>query len=208
MTVTELDGRIRVRQDRFLQSKDLTEKDNETIYPVSLGLITSGGNEKDILLDTREMDIPLKEMDFFKLNASHSGFYRTLYTPERLMKFGKDMQAGLLSVEDRIGLIADASALASSGHQKTSAVLGLLAELKDEKDPFVWRQIISCLNSIKEVFKFESEDLLDGLRTFTRDLVAPRARSLGWDFSSDEVMSMAKHKAQMFEMAGEAGDKK
>ena len=76
-------------------------------------------------------------MDFVKLNYKHSGFYLTIYTPERLIKLRKSMNAGLLSVEDRIGLIANASTLASSRSQKTSALLRLLAGLKDEKDAYV-----------------------------------------------------------------------
>ena len=95
-----------VRRDRFLQSKDLTNEENETVYPVSLGLITSTGC-KGILLDTRETEIFLNDVGLFKLNSGQSGFYRTLYQPERVKKLGEAMRTGLLSVEDRIRVIAE-----------------------------------------------------------------------------------------------------
>jgi aminopeptidase 2 len=108
LTVTENEGeqKIVVRQDRFLRSNDFTKEENQTIYPVSLGLITSTGT-KEILLDQREKEIALDQMRFFKLNAGQSSFYRTLYTPERLVKLGEAMKSGLLAVEDRIGVIAE-----------------------------------------------------------------------------------------------------
>jgi aminopeptidase 2 len=108
VTVVEshVERKINVRQDRLLQSNDLTEEENATIYPVSLDIITKGKG-KDILLDKRETEIFLDDMDFFKLNAGHSGFFRTLYQPDRLRNLGEAMKTGLLSVEDRIGLIAE-----------------------------------------------------------------------------------------------------
>ena len=204
----EAERKILVRQDRFLKSMDLSPEENETIYPVSLGLIigTNVADQHDVVLNSRQMEVPLKDMKFFKLNSKHAGFFRTLYTPKRLLKIGEAMNAGLLSVEDRIGVIADASALASSGYQKTSALLGMLANLKEEKDPFVWKQIKSCLASIEEAFKFEHESIKSGLTKFKRELIGPQARALGWDFQDTDDMSIAKHKAAMFEAAGEAGE--
>jgi hypothetical protein len=81
----------------------------------------------------------------------------------------------------------------------------MLANLNDEKDPSVWKQVRSCLNSLDEAFKFEGTKVQAGIRNFKKALISPQARALGWDFSSDDI-SMAKHKAEMFEAAGEAGD--
>ena len=208
LTVTESksDQRIKIRQDRFLQSKDTTAYENKTLYPVSLGLVTATGLGKDIVLEDREVEVELEDMEFFKLNYRHSGFYRTLYTPERLIRLGTAMNRGMVSVEDRIGIIADASALALSGYQKTSAVLGLLVGLKDEKEPFVWKQINSCLTAIQESFKFEDEGLQKAMSRFKRELVAPQAKDLGWNFDNDEDVSITKHKGEMFQAAAEAGD--
>jgi aminopeptidase 2 len=152
------------------------------------------------------MEVELEDMDFFKLNSKHSGFYRTLYTPERLIKLGTAMNAGMVSVEGRIGVIADASALASSRYQKTSALLGLLAGLKDEKEPFVWKQINSTLTAIQEAFKFENGGLQKALLKFKKELVAPQAKTLGWDFDDGGDILITKHKAEMFEAAAEAGN--
>jgi len=204
----EAENKILVRQDRFLNSRDASTEENETIYPVSLGLVTGtkASEEHDILLDSREMHVQLKDMTFFKINSIHAGFFRTLYTPQRLLKLGEAMHVGLLSVEDRIGVIADASALASSGYQNTSALLGMLANLRDEDNPFVWMQINSSLRSIRIAFKFQEESIRSGLKRFTRLLVGPQATALGWDFNGDDDISMAEYKAEMFQAAALADE--
>ena len=90
----------------------------------------------------REANFPVKDMNFFKLNADHSGIYRTSYSPERLNKLGEAAKQGLMSVEDRAGMIADAGALSAAGYQKTSGLLSLLDGFKSE-DQFVLT-LMSC----------------------------------------------------------------
>jgi len=212
LTVDEFEdeGKILIRQDRFLKHLDLSPEENQTVYPVSLGLITGtiDAIKHDLVLNSRQMEVQLKEMTFFKLNSGHSGFFRTLYRPERLLKIGKAMNAGRVSVEDRIGVIADVAALSSSGHQRTSSLLAMIANLKGENDLFVWKQIRSCLTSVEEVFRFEHGDITSGLIKLKRELIGPHAKALGWEFQETDDFSMAKHKAEMFQAAGEAGDRR
>lgn len=59
------------------------------------------------------------------------------------------MKLDLLNVEDRIGLILDTAALATSGYQKTSTFLGLLANLKEESSSIVLGEIIGRLAAIR-----------------------------------------------------------
>lgn len=74
----------------------------------------------------------LRDIDetFYKFNADQVGFYRTNYPPARLAKLGASKDR--LSIEDKIGLVGDAGALALAGHATTTALLAFLENFKDE----------------------------------------------------------------------------
>ena len=108
VTVTEnaKDQEIHVKQNRFLRTADVKPEEDKTLYPVSLGLRTKQGVDETLMLSTRDMTFKVSDLDFYKLNADHAGLYRTLYGPERLRKLGEAAKSGLLTVEDRAGMIA------------------------------------------------------------------------------------------------------
>ena len=63
-----------------------------------------------------------------------TGVFCVKYTPDRLIKLGKAVrEGGLLDTSDRIGIVADAAALARSGYAKTSSFLSLVNEFETEE---------------------------------------------------------------------------
>jgi aminopeptidase 2 len=142
------------------------------------------------------------------LNADHSALFRTSYTPERLTKLGESAKAGLMTVEDRAGMIADAGALASSGYGKTSGMLSLLKSFDSESSYVVWNEILSRLNAVRSAWIFEDEETKAALKTFQLVLCADKAHELGWTFSDNEDHVMSQFKSLLFGSAGLAGDEK
>ena len=199
---------IHVKQNRFLRTGDVKPTEDETLYPVFLGLRTTDGIDEQLTLDGRESDFKVPSTDFFKLNADHSSIYRTSYTPERLEKLGRAAANGLLSVEDRAGMISDAGALASSGYQKTSGVLSLLKSFRSEPEFIVWTELLTRISSIRSAWIFEDQKTQDALKAFQRDLASPKAHSKGWSFGPDEDHIEAQFKGLLFGSAGLAGDDK
>ncbi|KAL3958106.1 hypothetical protein ACCO45_008684 [Purpureocillium lilacinum] len=210
IAVTEKDepGTIHVKQNRFLRTGDVKPEEDKVLYPVFLSVRTKDGVDKSLALNEREKDFKLSDGDFFKVNANHTGIYRTSYTPDRLEKLGKAAKDGLLTVEDRAGMIADAGALAASGYQKTSGVLSLLKGFDSESEFVVWNEIISRLGAVDSAWIFEDPAVKNGLEAFLRDLVAPKAHQLGWQFSDSDGHVEQQFKAMMFGSAGLAGDEK
>ena len=157
--VSEKEGSksINVKQNRFLRTADVKPEEDQTLFPVFLGLRTKNGVKEDLTLFGREHEFDVPDLDFFKLNADHSGIYRTSYSPSRLEKLGKAAKDGLLSVEDRAGMIADAGALASSGYQKTSGVLSLLKSFGSEPEFVVWDEIITRIAALRSAWVFEDD---------------------------------------------------
>ncbi|KAK5104525.1 Aminopeptidase 2 mitochondrial [Lithohypha guttulata] len=209
VTENEKDGSITVKQNRFLRTGDVKPEEDETLYPVILGLRTKDGVDESLILREREQTFKVAGgLDFYKLNADHSALFRTSYSPERLVKLGEAAKKGLLTVEDRAGMIADAGALAASGYSKTSGILSLIESFNTEDQFVVWNEILSRISSVRNTWMFEDEAVRDGLKAFQRQLVSKKAHELGWEFSENEDHIMAQYKALMFGSAGLAGDEK
>ncbi|KAJ0414679.1 peptidase family M1-domain-containing protein [Aspergillus carlsbadensis] len=209
VTVTEnpSTSSIKVKQNRFLRTGDVRPEEDTTIFPVMLGLRTKQGIDEDTLLSDREGEFKVPDLDFFKLNADHSAIYRTSYTPERLAKLGEAAKAGLLTVEDRAGMIADAGALAASGYQSTSGLLSLLTGFDNESEFVVWNEILTRVGALRAAWIFEDAQTRDALEAFQRSLVSEKAHTLGWEFKSDDGHILQQFKALLFSAAGMAGDK-
>lgn len=134
VTVAEEPGQIGVRQSRFLSAGDVKPEEDQTTWWVPLGLKTGtqttgvrGGS-----LTVKEDTIREVDDSFYKLNADQTGFYRTNLPPERLTKLSGQLDK--LSVQDKIGLVGDAAALAVSGDATTAGVLAFLEGFKDEQN--------------------------------------------------------------------------
>jgi aminopeptidase 2 len=206
VTVTEGTDSIHLKQNRFLRTGDVKPEEDTTLYPVFLGLRTKEGVNEELTLFGREADYKLKDQDFFKLNADHTSLYRTSYTPERLRKLGLAAKEGLLSVEDRAGMIADAGSLAASGYQKTSGILSLLDSFKKEPDFVVWQVITGRIGSLRGAWMFEDQATRDALKRFQLDLVKDKAHELGWTFGENDGHIEQQFKSLMFGAAGFGDD--
>ncbi|KAJ5202156.1 uncharacterized protein N7498_006819 [Penicillium cinerascens] len=196
---------IHVKQNRFLQTNDVRPDEDTVIYPVMLALRTTQGVE-ELMLAEREGSFKVPDLDFFKLNADHSGLYRTSYSPERLALLGKAAKLGKLTVEDRAGMIADAGALAASGHQRTSSILELLQNMDSETEFVVWSQILNVLETLHTGWIFENGETKEALKCFQRKLVSDKAHELGWQFSDGDDHVRQQFKALLFGSAGIAKD--
>lgn len=199
-------GTLHIKQNRFLRTADVKPEEDQTLYPVFLGLRTRDGVAEDLFLDKREGDFKVPDLDFFKINADHSGLYRTSYTPERLEKLGKAAKDGLLTVEDRAGMVADSGALASAGYQKTSGLLSLLKGMDSEAEFIVWNEMLTRVGSLRAAWMFEDDKVRDALKAFQRALVSEKAHQLGWKFSDQDGHILQQFKALLFGSAGSAGD--
>lgn len=202
----KVNSSIRVKQNRFLRTGDVRPEEDQTIFPVMLGLRTQEGVDESVMLTERERDFPISDLDFYKLNADHSGLFRTSYSPEHLEKLGRAARDGRLSVEDRTGMIADSGALAASGFQRTSGLLSLLKGLDTEPEWVVWNEMLSRLSVLRAAWIFEYDEIKGSLRAFQRSLVATKAHEIGWDFPQDEDHILQQFKALMFGAAGMAED--
>lgn len=132
LTVAEEPGQIGVRQSRFLSTGDIKPEDDETRWWIPLGLKTDPQEHGASPTALTEKEETLRNIDetFYKFNSDQNGFYRTNYPPARLAKLGASKDR--LSNEDKIGLVADAAALAVAGNATTAGLLTFVENFKDE----------------------------------------------------------------------------
>ncbi|KAJ8489143.1 hypothetical protein ONZ51_g3140 [Trametes cubensis] len=214
ITVTEKEGGILVRQDRFLETGPADPKDNETIWTVPLNLLTVDASgkpilNKDILLDEREKFIPLDTSKPFKLNADTTGFYAVQYSPDRLAKLGQQAAApdSPFSLQDRIGLVCDALALSKAGYTSVSSALELTSALHNEKEctDLVWDAIATNLTAIVSTW-WENEHVVDLLNVLRGELFVPIVKQLGFEYKADDAHDVVQLRTTAIEQAASAGD--
>lgn len=209
VTVAEEPGQISVRQERFLLTGDVKPEDDETVWWIPLGLRTGSSEtkahaHKTIALTIKEETIRNVDESFYKINADQTGFYRTNYPPERLVKLGAARHS--LTIEDRIGLIGDAYALGVSGHGKTTGFLALIERFQDEENYLVWSQILNNLQNIRSIFA-DVKDVSESLKQFTLNLVTPAVNKTGWEFKEGEDYLTGQLRVLLIGTAGLVGHK-
>ncbi|KAF2857406.1 hypothetical protein K470DRAFT_260840 [Piedraia hortae CBS 480.64] len=197
---------VHVKQNRFLRTADVKPEEDQVLYPVFLGVRTKDGVNEELTLNEREGSFKVPDMDFYKINADQNGIYRTNYPVDRLQQLGKNAKAGLLTVEDRAGVLADAGALTSAGYQHTSGLLSLIKGFDSESEFVVWDEITSRITAIRTTWLFEDEKTKEALKAFQRDTVSKKAHELGWTFKDSDGHIEQQFKALMFGAAAGSGD--
>ncbi|KAL7268922.1 hypothetical protein RUND412_008436 [Rhizina undulata] len=210
VTVTDnKPGEITVRQNRFLSTGDVKPEEDQTIWWIPLGITKKAikiASDDIHALTEKERTITGLDTEHYKLNDGQNGFYRVNYSAERLAKLGEIREQ--LSVADRVGLIADAAAMALSGLGTTTGLLSFLVELKDEKSYLVWAELAVQLGKLRSVFGESSSEIKEGLKKFTHELVAPSVEKIGWEFKEDEDFLTQRLRSLLISTAGGAGHKK
>jgi aminopeptidase N len=183
VTVAEEPGQISVKQSRFLSAGDVKPEEDTTTWWIPLGLKT-GPHATDAQrepLTTKQDTYRDIDTDFYKVNADQTGFYRTNLPPQRLIELSKHLDK--LSVQDKIGLIGDAGALAVSGQGKSAAVLSFLEGFVVEQNYLVWSEVTSSLGRIRRIFASDKQ-VSEGLRNYALKLVSPATDKIGWTFAA------------------------
>jgi aminopeptidase N len=137
VTVAEEPGQIGLRQQRFLLSGDVKPEEDQTVWWIPLGLHTGASASAASLhkvnaLTQKEDTIRDVDDSFYQINKNLTGFYRTNYPPERLIKLGEARHD--LTVQDKIGLVGDAYANAVAGYGATPGLLALVERFQDESE--------------------------------------------------------------------------
>lgn len=202
VTIAEEPGQITLQQSRFLSSGDVRATEDETTWWVPVGLKSGDGQVTHSALQVKKDTIRNVDDKFYKINSDQVGFYRTNYPPQRLSRLAS--QQSMLSVEDKIGLIGDAAALAISGDATTPALLAFMEGFQQEGSYQVWAQISASLGKVRQVFS-SNREIKEALRNYAEKLVSPAVEKVGWDYPTGEDYLQVQLRKLLISMAAHAG---
>ena len=171
--VESSDGSITLsqRQFRLLGDGDATWK-----VPI---LYRSDAGTGRILLDDESTTVEVG--DDVVVNAGGEGFYRVAYDDELFTSIVERLPD--LDPIERFSVVSDTSAEMLAGRIAAADYLDLVERLGDESEIDVW---MAALSGIDEIDRVISSDDREALRSFVRNLVAPKADQLGWHPDDDE----------------------
>ncbi|KAI3640726.1 hypothetical protein MIR68_001604 [Amoeboaphelidium protococcarum] len=204
---------LQLKQQRFLASGEV-EKDSLWFIPVQVVTSANEAQPSSDILDTKEGRITLPPTSsqqsaagfFYKLNFEQTGFYRTNYEAKALSNIGTAIKNGKLSKSDRVGILADAFALAESGHTSVVNGLKLLENFKSEDNYVVWNEIAAELGKVRSIWWSEPKVVTDKLKQLSRNMFGPVAKSLGWDYAEKENHLKAMLRTLVIGVAGKSDD--
>lgn len=136
------------------------------------------------------------------VNAGQSAYFRTLYTPSHFDALRKAYAS--LPLDDQVGILADASALAAGGYQSVESYLGLLGSLTPEAPPLVWTLAVSQLAAIDDRMRGAPERAAYRARALR--LLQPVFANVGWTERKGEIPAVAQLREAIIPLLGKLGD--
>ena len=199
ITVEELgQGKLKLTQNRFLSTGDVKPEEDETLWWIPLAVKNTSSDGKvsidsEAVLSGRSTEYTANS-DSFKLNADSIGVYRVAYSPERLAKLGQ--QASTYSVEDRVGLVSDATTLARAGYSKTSGSLALVNALGETETEYLpWSQINAAMGKLSTVWWEQPEPVRKAIDKLRLKLVKPLVQRLGYEHGPNDAPDVQELRA-------------
>jgi tricorn protease interacting factor F2/3 len=133
VTVSKSDGKLTLRQERFLISGGRDKEKLRWSIPV---LIELNNQRKSILMEESDYEIAVDDVKSLRINPDRTGFYAVHYRGlDELVWRSK------LSPYDRWGLMHDALLLLISGKNSFDQYLGTLAKFEGETDTLPAQEI-------------------------------------------------------------------
>lgn len=122
-----------------------------------------------------------------KVNAGHSGYFRTLYSQQDFSEL--EAAFSRLAPLDQLGFLYDTSALGNAGYAPVSNYLGLAASVAPTADPVIIGQVADALSDLAGTFKNQPGE--DAFRAYGRERLGPMLDHLGWEAKPDEPANAA-----------------
>ena len=209
--VDETENSIIIEQHRFRWGGNVTEAEDTAVFPIPLLLRKAGGIETTAVFKERKSTIELGDTDFFFLNADSAGFYRVAYTSGRLRKLSA--QADKLTPADRLGLVHDTMAVASTGRLSVVDGLDLIAAfMGTDEDYWVWTTMLESGVATAAALWMHDDEIYKGFCKFIQSQTSLLVQRLSWpadywNMRNKEVDDrLTRFRSQIFKHAGLAGD--
>lgn len=221
--------RLELSQHRFLQTADVSDDDDKTIWHVpldlapvessaTLNLVPTSGSTSTLngdsfsgsnsTLTERSIDLDLRiESECCLVNSRRGGFYRVAYDDKSLAIIGDAISAGKIPSTTRMGIYDDAFALARGGVKSLTGFLGLVRKaLPTESQYSVFLDVSASLSTVRNVWSGQSEKDRQRLNAMRLELFTPLATKAGFDHKKNESALDKMLRPVLISNAGMAGN--
>ncbi len=173
---------ITLRQHRFV---NYGVKGNGEMWQIPVVLKTSSGETYAVLLTGREQHVALgKEIAWVHPNAGEEGYYRWKVPGSMLDAMTEAPARAHLSVRERVGLIANVTALLDAGEIHGDEYLRVLGRFADDTAPQVINSLLNGLSKVE--IAFVTEPLEGAYAAYLRKTLRPAFDRWGLEKKSGE----------------------
>lgn len=138
-----------------------------------------------------------------RVNAGQKGYFRTLYAPEQFKSLVAGMAA--LPAVDQLGIMMDASALASAGLQPEADALNLAMQVPLDAVPELWQMVAATLGDVDALLEGNA-GRQNAFRTMARKHLAVKFQTLGWELSDKDDAALRRLRTDLIRALGRFGD--
>ena len=139
-----------------------------------------------------------------KVNSQQTGFYRVQYKQEDLARLIPAVESLELSAADRLGLQADAYALARAGLAPATQFLDLARAYGEETEYPVWADLTANLRGMASLIA--QEPYYEQYQEFGRGLLSGIAHKVGWEKEAEEGHLQSLLRSTVLGQMGAFGD--
>ena len=198
---------IGLTQQRFLYSGP---NQDTTLWQIPVRASVQGVAEPVSMVmsdreDTLEAQPPQGVSNsWVKVNSQQTGFYRVQYKQEDLARLIPAVESLELPAADRLGLQADAYALARAGLAPATQFLDLARAYGQETEYPVWADLTANLRGMASLIA--QEPYYEQYQEFGRGLLSGIARKVGWEKEAEEGHLQSLLRSTVLGQMGAFGD--
>ncbi|TRY77959.1 hypothetical protein TCAL_11219 [Tigriopus californicus] len=173
---------------------------------VPIDILTSTGTTQSVLLEQLEMEVTLEntpEDAWVKLNPEYMGYYRVQYPENYMVKFSPDIASKKLSELNRLALLDDLMAFVQAGRVKTSLILEMIRNIKNEDSYVVWRSVGECFGKLSVLLADEA--CRPDFKKFVIDTMEDVVEKVGWGPKAEEHHTQGLLRSMVISRLGQYG---
>ena len=195
---------IQLSQQRFLYSGP---NEDPATWHVPVSVSAQGAHETAFtIMDDRDTTLDMGDLgeSWIKVNTRQTGFYRVQYAADQWAGLVPAVESLELPSADRLGLQADAYALARACLIPATQFLDLAGAYRNEREYAVWADLAGNLGHMVRLLS--REPYYPQLRRFGRELLRPVADEVGWEAKPGEGHLQALLRSTVLGQLGAFGE--